>query len=90
MGTINDYTNFHQKMAGYQIVDQDVDSSDSDVTYYGHVNQEGEYFIMKEDLSVSDDADLKAWRFNKGSSGYATAWSGREALSYDTFINTFK
>ena len=90
MGTINDYQYFHQRQAGYQIVDQDVDSGDGDITYYGFLNQEGEWYIMQEDLSVSGDANLKAWRFIKGDSDYSTNWTGREALSYDTFQNAFK
>ncbi len=90
MGTINDYANFHQRQAGYQISDEDADSTDNDVTYYGYLNQEGEWYIMKEDFGVGGDDDLKSWRFAKGSANYTTNWAARQALTYEDFETTFK
>lgn len=90
MGTINDYTLYHQVKAGYQITNQDVDSGDADIYYLGFINQEGEWFIRKEDRSVSDDDDSKSWLFTKGSSDYTTNYALRESLTYANFYETFK
>lgn len=90
MGNINDYSMFHVHMVGYQVSDEDVDSSDGDITYTLYTNNRGEWYIMKEDISVGGDADLKAWRFIKGATDSSTNWTGREGLTYDTFENTFK
>jgi len=90
MGTINDYTYFHQKQSGYQISDEDVKSSDNDITYYGYLDREGNWYIMEEDVSVSGDDDLKAWKFIKGSSGYTTNWAARQTLTYEDFETAFK
>lgn len=90
MGTVNDYAYFHQRQAGYQISDEDADSADVDITYYGYLNQEGEWYIMREDVNVGGDDDVKAWRFAKGSSGYTANWALRESLTYADFETTFK
>ena len=92
MGTINDYTYFHQRQAGYQISDEDANSADSDITYYGYLNQEGQWYIMREDVSVGGDDDVKAFRFTKGAldSDYTTNWALRESLTYADFEATFK
>ena len=84
--TINDYSLYHAKLNGYQISDQDVDSGDSDIIYFGYVNQRGEWYIMKEDQSVGGDANVLSWRFYKGDSGYSTNWANRESLTpYETY-----
>jgi len=88
--TVNDYFFFQSSLAGFMPCDQDVDSSDADTNYYGYENAEGEWYIMKEDLSVGGDADLISWRYSKGDDDYATNWAGREALSYTRTSIAFK
>ena len=69
-------------VAGYVLSDKDDDASPN---YYGYVDKEGNYYIMKETISPGADT----YRFVKDSSGYTTAWTGRVGLSYDYFYNTF-
>lgn len=88
--TVNDYAFFQSFLAGFMPCDQDVDSADSDINYYGYENTEGEWYIMKEDLSVSGDSNLISWRYSKGDSNYGTNWTGREALTYERTNTTFK
>ena len=40
---------------------------------------------MKETNSAGDDT----YEYAGGTDGYATAWTGRAALSYDYFYNVF-
>jgi len=90
MGTINDYTLYQVHRAGYQISNQNVDSVDEDTHYLGFVNQEGSWYIRKEDRSVGGDDDSKTWTFAKGSSDYVTSYAARESLTYENWYETFK
>ncbi len=56
----------------------DVDDS-SDPKYYGYLNKEGGWIIMKETTSAG------TFRYISGESDYATNWTGRAGLSYDYF-----
>lgn len=53
------------------------------VSYYGFINKEGGWLIMKE------DSDTGSFRYIKGDSEFPTYWSRREKLNYDYFHNTF-
>lgn len=64
---------------GYNVTE--IDDSSSPI-YYGYVNKDGAWFIMKED---SDGA----YRYTKGSSGFSTSWTNRASLSYDYFDAVF-
>lgn len=64
---------------GYNI--SEVDDSDVD-TYYGYVNKEGAWYILKE-LSTG------AYRYTKGADEFNTNWTGRNGLVYDYFNNVF-
>lgn len=63
---------------GYEISDKDDDASPN---YYGFVNAEGGWYIMKEIVSAGADT----YRYIKGTSGYTTNWTGRAGLSYGYF-----
>jgi len=89
-GTTNDNSHFFVQIKGFQYSDQDVNSSDSDITYTLYLDRYGGWYIMREDVSVSDDDNVKAIRFIKGSIDSDTNWTAREALDYDTFYETFK
>lgn len=53
--------------------------------YYGFVDKDGNWYIMKEATSGS----VKTYTYCKGTSGYATAWTNRATQTYDTYDNTF-
>lgn len=53
--------------------------------YYGFVNKDGAWYILKEDDTAGD----LAYRYAKGVSGFSTAWTNRSTQSYDYFDNTF-
>lgn len=63
---------------GYKI--SDIDSSSP--AYYGFIDKTGRWFIMKEGASGD-------YRYVKGTSSYSTNWTGRAALSYNTFDAVF-
>ena len=67
---------------GYNITE--IDDSGSDI-YYGYVNKDGAWFILKE-LSTG------AYRYTKGSSDFTnvtTGWPNRTSLSYGYFNDIF-
>ena len=86
---INDLMVLHFAHADFKISDQDVDSGDPDITYYGYVNRVGEWYIMRRDNSPASGDD-RAYRFVKGGSGFATGWSGRQGLSYEAYDTCFR
>jgi len=46
--------------------------------YFGYLKTDGEWYIKKLDTTLGTT-------YVKGSSGYATAWTGRVAQSYDLY-----
>jgi len=87
-GTLNDSQLFESRLAGYKLQQQQVNSGDSDITYYGYINRKGEWYIMRIDRTVSGSVEI-AYDFIKGASLYSTNWTNRESLSYTTFDATF-
>lgn len=65
--------------AGYRISEID----DNVVSYYGFINNQGGWFIMKE------DPDSGTFRYAKGESDFPGSWLSRERLEYDYFHNLF-
>lgn len=51
--------------------------------YYGFINKQGAWFIMKEDLESG------SFRYVKGGSGFPSNWEKRENLKYDYFHEVF-
>lgn len=68
-----------QPTDGYRISEID----DSIISYYGFINQEGSWFIMKE------DADSGSFRYVKGSTDFPGNWESRENLTYDYYYKVF-
>lgn len=64
---------------GYKITDIE----NGIISYYGFTNQEGAWFIMREDAQTS------AFRYAKGDSGFSQNWTGREKLQYDYYYKLF-
>ncbi len=68
--------NLMNRVQGYFVADVD----DAATTkYYGFINKDGKWYILKEDTAASP----KTYRYDSGSSGYPTAWTGRAGGSYD-------
>lgn len=63
---------------GYNITQVD----DSIPAYYGYVEKNGAWYIIKEDSSG-------AYRYAKGASSFSTNWTGRALLTYDYFNAVF-
>lgn len=80
--TLSDLSRFANLLEGYKVADQDVGAT----SYYGYINKEGEWYIIKETVAGS----VTSYRYIRGASGYATNWTNRATLSYDYFDATFK
>lgn len=73
-------TSTKESMEEYKI--SEIDDS-TDVAYYGFVNKDGAWFIMKEDLGAS------TYRYARGNSGFSDNWQNRRDLKYDYYFNLF-
>lgn len=51
-------------------------------TYYGYLNKDGAWYILREDSSSN-------YRYSKGSSSFSTNWTNRASLTYDYFDVVF-
>jgi hypothetical protein len=68
-----------QPTDGYRISEID----DNELTFYGFINKNGGWFIMKEDPNAG------SFRYIKGESDFPGNWTNRESLKYDYFHNIF-
>ncbi|MFA6142508.1 MAG: hypothetical protein WC738_04345 [Candidatus Omnitrophota bacterium] len=83
-GTINDLMVMHFAQGDYKISDEADDSvSPTTKKYYGYLNRDGEWYIMRRDLTA------KTYRYFAGSSNFTDGWSGREAYDYGTYEEIF-
>lgn len=64
---------------GYNISEID----DSLIGYYGFINRDGGWFIMKS------DTDSGSYRYARGKSDFPANWKKREQLEYDYFYRAF-
>jgi hypothetical protein len=62
----------------YKISDTDTSGPPN---YYGYLDPSGAWFIMRENAG--------AYRYAKGKSGYADAWTGKGILSYGYFSGLY-
>jgi len=85
MGTINDYGEFALWQEGFKISDEQVDSGRNTLRYFGYVNREGDWQIMRVDYRLP-----KNYRFVKGTINYEENWAAREALEYTRFNVEFR
>ena len=56
---------------------------DGVVSYYGFINKDGGWLIMRE------DTEENSFRYAKGTVGFSKNWSGRENLKYDYYHDLF-
>ena len=64
---------------GYNISEID----DNIIGYYGFINKEGHWFIMK------GDTDTGSFRYARGRSNFPETWKKRQNLDYDYFHQVF-
>lgn len=55
---------------------------DSDISYFGFVNNLGQWFIMRQDTDNS-------YRYSRGDKDFTANWANRAKLAYDYFDNVF-
>lgn len=70
----------NQPLDGYRISEID----DSTIAFYGFINKDGAWFIMK------GDTDTGSFRYSRGDSNFPGNWTNRENLKYDYFSNVFR
>ena len=68
-----------QPTDGYQISDID----EGDYIYCGYTNENGDWYIMKQ------DSELGSFRYVKGESNFSDNWNKREHLKYNYFHQVF-
>ena len=68
-----------QPLDGYIISEID----DGYIAYYGFINNNGAWYVMKE------DPEDGSFRYIKGSTNFSNNWVSRENLDYDYFHNIF-
>jgi len=61
----------------------DIVMSESGYNYYGYVDQDENWYIMREGSSGTQ------YRFASGTGSYETAWTNRASQSYDYLFNAF-
>lgn len=64
---------------GYRISEID----DNIVSYYGFINKDGNWLIMRE------DTENNSFRYAKGDTDFSKNWGGREKLNYVYYHNLF-
>lgn len=51
--------------------------------FYGFLSSDGAWLIMRFDTTTA--TSITNYRYCGGSSGYAAAWAGRDALTYELY-----
>ncbi len=69
-----------QPTGGYKISEID----DNVITFYGFINKDGAWYIMRE------DTDTGSFRYTKGDFNFPGSWTRRQNLKYDYTCNVFK
>jgi hypothetical protein len=65
---------------GFKVTEISTEENDY---YYGFVNKEGNWYIMREDPAEG------SFRYAKGDINFSSGWKKRESLKYDYFHNVF-
>lgn len=65
---------------GYKVTEISTDESSY---YYGFVNKDGNWYVMREDPTEG------SFRYVKGDINFSSGWKKRESLKYDYFHNVF-
>lgn len=78
-----DYRYIFHKVGDHSIVYEpsDQDTSDATYHYYGFLSIDGSWIIQRFEIG----AGTIEYRYSAGTSNYAVAWAGKDALSYEYF-----
>lgn len=71
-------------LVGYKNVNTEENSGDA-TSYYGFVDTEGNWFIMKR-VKLGTASEIT---YSRGTTNYSTNWTNRAGLSYAAFDITF-
>lgn len=71
-------------LAGYRVYKRDENVS-PDVSYYGFVDSDGNWFIQRE----TPFGAITITEYARGTSNFETNWTGRGALTYLSFDQVF-
>ena len=63
----------------------DVDEIDSTYKYYGYVDRDGGWYIMRKEVGTG----TATIRYYAGTTSYALSWIGKASLGYDYWFNIF-
>ena len=78
------FSNVSNPIDGYQVSDTEMVALDG-TNYYGYLNPDGKWYIMKE--VVTNSGLSRAYTYAAGDSGYN--WSNRAAETYASYDSTF-
>lgn len=67
-------------VVGFKVSDTD---TAGDVKYYGYINSDGNWYIMREISSTG------TYRFTRGTTDYDTAWAARSSQIYTLYNIVF-
>lgn len=76
-------TSAKNAVEGYQIANSEIISGGT--SYYGFLDKDGNWYIQK----AVESGKITTYTYVKGASDYATNWTGRTGLSYNTFDAIF-
>lgn len=89
---IHDFRRIYGKVgdeyAQFEISDEDplgagTVSAGHTYEFYGYLSSSGAWIIQRGDTTTA--SKVVAWRYCGNSTGYAAAWAGRDALTYELF-----
>ena len=64
----------------------EVNTTNATYNYYGFVDKDGGWYIMREDKTV---VGAEVYRYTKGDNDFATNWTNRAGLTYGVYNTIF-
>ena len=71
--------NYDNPLDKYHISDYKTDSSDSNITYWGYIDKEGNWYIQRQNMTTGE------YRYTQGTKDYIAEYGRRESLTYAYF-----
>lgn len=79
--TINDLALWAFAFQGYHLSDQQENSGDPNIIYYGYIDRVGQWYIAERNITNG------TWRYIAGSEDYVTNFGLRETREDYTYFN---